>query len=88
MSQQDKRPPYDPQVVRAAPPEIIFPKDMAVILYLSETEAKDAIQSGQCGPYVTICGKVAVLRESFLAFLEKSSHAPGPRAIEPQEPER
>lgn len=73
-------PPYSTLVSRAALPELMFIPDLAIALQASEVEAEAALQRGECGPFVRVAGRLAVLRESFLDALARREESPLGRA--------
>lgn len=50
-------------------PEILFIPDLATVLRLSESGTRRAVRRGDCGPYIVLGRRLAVLRESFLTHL-------------------
>lgn len=69
-------------VRRAALPQILFVPDVAVALQVGKDAARRAILRGECGPYLRVGRRLAVLKESFLAALASRQTGPGPRRIE------
>jgi hypothetical protein len=62
---------HSPRAVRrAALPQVLFPDDVGVVLQIDEEAARQAIRRGDCGPFLEMGGRVAVLRETFLAHLK------------------
>ena len=71
-------PDHGDTVRRAALPEVLFVPDLALALGLSESAARRAILRGDCGPFLRMGRRLAVLRESFLTALEtRQVSAPG-----------
>jgi hypothetical protein len=71
--------PYAKTIARATLPEILFEGDVAVALDLSPDEAEAAIRAGEVGPFFEFRGRLALLRESFLAHLEAQARRPDGR---------
>ena len=70
------RTPYSTEVRRAALPEVMFTPDISLALQLSPTAARRAVVRGECGPFLRIGNRIAVLRESFLAVLGRRQTVP------------
>jgi hypothetical protein len=69
---------YRDLVRRAALPEILLTSDVALVLDLSLSGARKAIVRGDFGPYLRLCRRLAVRRESFLEALRgRELAAPG-----------
>lgn len=66
---------YSEMVRRAALPQILFVHDIGLALQISPSGARRAILRGECGPYLRVGRRLAVLRESFLTTLAKRSVA-------------
>lgn len=66
-----KRSAADEILLRAAPPEILYPDDVAVVLRLpgGAAEAERMILAGELGRAVRIVGRMAILRRDLLAHL-------------------
>jgi len=71
-------PSHSDAVVRAALPEVMFVADLALALRVGESAARRALLRGECGPYLRIGRRLAVLRESFLASLAAREQLPAP----------
>jgi hypothetical protein len=71
----DANPRYADAVRRAALPEILFAPDLAIATGLPEPEADVAARTGRFGPQLFIKGRVAVLRQDFLAYLTQHAKA-------------
>ena len=69
-------------VRRAALPQILFVPDVAVALQVGHDTARRAILRGECGPYLRIGRRLAVLRDTFIAALASRQTGPRPRRIE------
>ena len=69
--------PHADAVRRAALPEVLFEEDLALALQTTEDEAREAVLRGECGPFVRIDHRLAVLRESFLDALRARACDPG-----------
>lgn len=66
-------------VRRAALPQVLLVEDVGLALQLGRDAARKAILRGECGPYIRLGRRLAVLRESFLAALASRQVGPGPR---------
>jgi hypothetical protein len=77
---QNRSHPHDLTVRRACMPELLLVPDVALALSLSHSAARRAILRGDCGPYLRLGRRLAVLRESFLAALEARQVSPSHRA--------
>jgi hypothetical protein len=66
-----KRSTTDDILLRAAPPEIMYPDDVAVCLRLpgGSEEAERMLLAGQLGRAVRIAGRVAILRRELMLHL-------------------
>jgi hypothetical protein len=58
---------------RAALPELLFVPDLALALQCSPTAARRAIRRGECGPYVRLGRRYAVLRATFIDAIERQA---------------
>ena len=67
---------YRDQVARAALPEVLFVLDIALILGVKRSAARKAIRRGDCGPYLRLGRRLAVLRESLLEALREREVRP------------
>lgn len=56
-------------VRRAEVPYILFPDDAAACLRLEVDEAREALRQGRLGPWFTVNGEPAVLREALRAHI-------------------
>ena len=64
-------------VTRAALPEVMFIPDVALALRAGEDAARRAVLRGDCGPYIRVGRRLAVLRESFLqAMVDRQKYVP------------
>ncbi len=54
---------------RAEVPYILFPDDAAACFRLDVDEAREALEQGRLGPWFTVNGEPAVLRETLRAHL-------------------
>jgi len=68
-------------VRRAALPQVMFVRDIGLALQLGPDAARRAILRGECGPFIRVGRRLAVLRDSFLASLAKRQTGPGPKRI-------
>jgi hypothetical protein len=72
---------HENAVARAALPELMFIPDVAVALCVGKPAARRLVLRGDCGPYIRVGRRLAVLRESFLQALESRQELPGPRML-------
>lgn len=56
-------------VRRAALPEVLFVPDLAEVLCRGQASTRRAVRRGDCGPYIRVGHRLAVLRTSFLGAL-------------------
>ena len=63
-------------VRRAALPELMLVPDVALALQRSTSYARKAVLLGECGPFVRVGGRLAILRTAFLASLAQRQEAP------------
>jgi hypothetical protein len=71
--------PYSEAVLRAAPPEVLFLPDIAIVLQIGRSTARRAVLRGQLGPYIRVGRRIAVLRTSFLdALAAREQAVPSP----------
>lgn len=63
--------PHQITVRRACLPEVMLAEDVAAVLDLTPSGARRAIRRGECGPYLRIGRRLAMLRESFLRSLTR-----------------
>lgn len=81
----------EPYIRRAALPEVMFAADIALALDVPDWQAEDAARAGLCGPYFTVDGRPAVLRQDFLdtltlrAATDRKEVFPHPRPTPVQE---
>ena len=61
--------PYSETVLRAAPPEVLFLPDIAIVLQIGRSTARRAVLRGQLGPYIRVGRRIAVLRTSLMEAL-------------------
>ena len=75
--------PHDNTVRRAALPEVLLASDIALALRIPPSEAEALAREGRFGPFFTINGAPAVLRETFLGHLgdRAKPKAPGDREV-------
>jgi hypothetical protein len=67
-------------VTRASLPELLFVPDLCAALGgISGSAVRRAVHRGECGPFLYVCGRIAVRRESFLAALKEREIHPEPR---------
>lgn len=66
-------------VQRAALPEVLFIPDVGLALQVGDSAARRAVLRGECGPYLRIGRRLAVLRETFLAALARRQAPPSQR---------
>ena len=78
--------PHIPSIRRAALPEILFIPDLSLAIGVTESAARKAVLRGECGPFVRIGRRLAVLRESFLAALAEREEKPIARKPRPAIP--
>ncbi len=69
---------HEDAVTRAALPEVMFVSDVAVALRVGEDTARRIVLRGECGAYLRLGGRIAVLRETFLDTLQQRQVLPGP----------
>ena len=60
---------HDLTVRRACLPELLLVPDVALALDISRSGARKAIVRGDFGPFLRLCRRLAVRRESFLETL-------------------
>jgi hypothetical protein len=70
--------PHSDSVRRAALPEILFARDIALAVDLDPAQADKSARAGRFGPFFFIGGRVAVLREDLLEFLTLRAAASKP----------
>ena len=63
-------------VRRAAPPEVMFVPDLALVLGRSHNATREAMQRGECGPVTYVGRRIAVLRSSWLRTLAEREGLP------------
>lgn len=71
-------------VVRADLPEILFVQDLCAVLGgISPSAVRRAVHRGECGPFIEIGRRLAVLRDSFLSALRAREVTVGPATARP-----
>ncbi len=75
----------DEPIARAILPEVMFVPDIALALRVGENTARKAVLRGDLGPFLRLGRRVAVLRESFLAALERRQEVPRPHLVQGDE---
>lgn len=73
-------------LARAALPEVLFPDDLAVVLRLASAESEEQVRKGMFGPWFTVAGVPAVLRDHFLETLSLRAGCKAPAAKEVVDP--
>lgn len=70
--------------VRADLPEVLFVQDLCAVLGgISPSAARRAVHRGECGPYLEIGRRLAVLRDSFLSALREREITVAPTTARP-----
>lgn len=82
------RSPYETLIARASLPEVMFLSDLALALRVPEDRALEHLLSGECGPYLWIDDRPALLRDSFVEALSCRQSIDWPRASAEQGPLR